>query len=178
MAIVKDRGGREWEIKLDVSTIDRVNRETGRNLGLPLLGEPPLILALTLDPVSVSVILWSIVKPFATTLPKMNEDVFYEIFTGDTFTQAKTALFAELLDFFRRRKMDQIADTVQAALGMMPALLEQAMQPIRMLNSGALSGSGPVSPTETPDPSPSGNSTAQSGDDSTSKADAPVPLPG
>jgi hypothetical protein len=178
MAKVIDRSGREWSFSIDVGHVRRVKQETGVNLGLPLLGEPPLVMSLNLDPFAMSEVLWSLMRPFAKDIPKMTEEIFYEIFTGDTFDQAKAAMFKELVDFFRRRNMTHVGETIEAALKMLPAMLAQAMEPIRILSSGPSSTNGPESSESTPAPSPCGNSAQWSEAGSTSKASAPAPLLG
>lgn len=127
MAEVLDRSGRLWKFLVDIGNLHRVKQETGENLGLPLLGEPPLILALNVDPVLASRVLWSLMRPHVEGIPKMTEELFYDIFTGQTFEDAKAALFKDLVDFFRCRNQNQIADMIEAAQRMIPAMLNQAM---------------------------------------------------
>lgn len=98
MPTFKDANGKEWLVKLDVSTIKRIRERLNVD---PVDPEGKTYTRLGNDPVLLVDTLWVACEGQAGG---MTSEQFGQSFTGDTFQQATEALLTAILDFFHPEK--------------------------------------------------------------------------
>lgn len=143
----KDIDGDNWVIPVTMRTVMTIEAETGINLGMPDIGDPPLWSRLTSDAALVSRIIWICCRPFANK-HDVTEDAFYEdILIGERFEKAHRAFLENYRDFFLSRSIGGTGQRVDRALTAF----------LHLLDSGLMSGKSPESLASTPALSPSAN---------------------
>lgn len=106
MQYVKDRNGRDWEIKITVNTLKRIKAFCNFDL-INLIavdektGEPNVTLLeeLANDPILLVDVLYATCKPQAD-LNNITDEQFGELFAGDEIENAISVLLEEIINFF------------------------------------------------------------------------------
>jgi len=113
MKVFTDTDGRVWTITL---TIDAVKRVRGL-LGIDLLGleagDPPLLTRLGTDVILLCDVIFALVKPQADAAGVTDEQ-FGAALGGEAILAAQTALYEELVHFFRGLGRTDLAKAVEA----------------------------------------------------------------
>lgn len=174
----KDSAGREWFLKGDYLTYDRVRAATGVKL-YDITSENRESLTQIADPMTLGGVLWTMVEPQATERGVTVED-FYGAFDGTVAHDAHDALVSEmiffchpsqrkLLELTYRKVREAEAKAVAKAETMMPAMEREIESLVDRLTFGSSDTNSPESWAVAPiigrsenfsGPSPAGSETS------------------
>ena len=98
MSSFKDDTGHKWKLRITVGTIKKVHADTDVNLGQFLDDEMALAKKVMGDPLLSAAVLFSILEEQIDDA-RLSEADFAERLYGDTFRDAKDALWDAFLDF-------------------------------------------------------------------------------
>jgi len=107
-----DAEGRVWDVHIDIPTAQRVRRMTELNI-LDADGKQGIINTVD-DPLALAEILYATLKPQADKLTVLAAD-FYKAFHGDVITEARTAFWEALTDFFPASRREELLELQQTA---------------------------------------------------------------
>ncbi|MDE2100053.1 MAG: hypothetical protein KGL39_22555 [Patescibacteria group bacterium] len=180
MHIITDSQGQTWELSISVGSIRRVRaltRAAGEEIDLlrPELGEPPLAERLT-DPCFVCDLAWCLVKPQADALA-ITDEQFGERMAGTAIGQAMTALYEELIDFFRSTGRQHLAEMLTQHRQIVQTIVDQIARQVKDKVQTTLSTSSPESSESIPPTSPCDGSTTWCGGDASTPGTAPAYSP-
>lgn len=133
MKAFKDTDGREWTLDLNVTVIKRVKGLLAVNLLALSAGEPPLITRLGTDVCLLCDVLFAIVKPQADA-QNVSDEQFGSALGGDVILAAQRALYAEMIDFFRRLGRAELATAVEKQNEVMVLAVQAAQAKIHALD--------------------------------------------
>lgn len=97
MKCFKDSDGRQWYVKLNLDTLERVEAATGVALDDIASANPASVVAIS-SAVMLGKVLWSIVEPDATKRGVSREQ-FFEAMGGDEIDAARKVLLDEQIFF-------------------------------------------------------------------------------
>ncbi|MBR4674203.1 MAG: hypothetical protein IKP00_07045 [Victivallales bacterium] len=124
MKIWHDTTGRTWATSINVGTIKRVKRLTGKNI-LDLAGGE-LATEVMSDPCLLCDILYAIHQPEAEK-QGISDIQFGESLAGDSIEEATDALMAELVDFFpNSQRRELLASAMKQAKEQEAKAIEKA----------------------------------------------------
>ena len=113
MKTFADNAGRTWTISLTIDAAKRVKSLLGVNLLELDAGEPPLLTRLGTDVILLCDVIFALVKPQADAAGVADEQ-FGAALGGDAILAAQTALYEELVGFFRGLGRTDLAKAVDA----------------------------------------------------------------
>ena len=125
MKTFTDSAGRTWTVSLTIEAAKRVKSLLGVNLleldrpagDLPSVASakegPPLLTRLGTDVILLCDVIFALVKPQADAA-EVTDEQFGAALGGDAILAAQTALYEELVDFFRQLGRTDLAKAVDA----------------------------------------------------------------
>lgn len=140
MAKFTDNAGREWTVEANVSTVERVRKDTGFDLNG--LAGFDLISDILDDPVLQTNIIYCMIEKQASKTG-VSEDDFKEAMGGESLDTSAVALLQEMKSFFRNcRKREAFAKNLEMALTMEEAALNQALKELDIPNMKSVVNDG------------------------------------
>ena len=133
MRSFKDINGKDWEIAHTVTSAKRVRDLLGLDLLQPEAGEPPNITRLGTDEILLCDVIYVLCKNQADERGISDED-FGKGLGGAAILAAQTALYEELIDFFRLRGRQDRAAAVQKQQAFLSSLIETATRQVEALD--------------------------------------------
>jgi hypothetical protein len=147
MKSFKDSEGRNWFVKLDLSTLERVEAATGVCLDDIASGTPKSIMQLQ-SPKTLADVLWCLVEPQAVE-KKLSRGEFLASIGRDEIGDARKALHDEQV-FFSPQEVREIMEMcIAEAEANKAMLIEQAKSEVRKAMSEAFATSLPESSVST-----------------------------
>ena len=113
MKTFTDTAGRSWTIALTIDAAKRVKGLLDVNLLELEAGDPPVLTRLGTDVILLCDVIFALVKPQADAAGVTDEQ-FGAALGGEAILAAQTALYEELVDFFRKLGRGDLAKAVQA----------------------------------------------------------------
>jgi len=113
MKTFTDTAGRTWTIALTIDAAKRVKSLLDVNLLELEAGDPPLLTRLGTDVILLCDVIFALVKPQADATGVTDEE-FGRALGGEAILAAQTALYEELVDFFRKLGRGDLAKAVDA----------------------------------------------------------------
>jgi len=113
MKTFTDTAGRTWTIALTIDAAKRVKSLLDVNLLELEAGDPPLLTRLGTDVILLCDVIFALVKPQADAAGVTDEE-FGRALGGEAILAAQTALYEELVDFFRKLGRGDLAKAVDA----------------------------------------------------------------
>jgi hypothetical protein len=155
----KDNAGREWFLKGDYLTYDRVRAATGVKL-YDITTEDRASLTQLADPMTLGAVLWTMIEPQAVDRDVTPEG-FYGAFDGTVAHEAHDALVSEMIFFCHpnqraylelayRKVREAEAKAVSQVERMLPAMEREVDQMIDQLTYGDSATSWPASSASGP----------------------------
>lgn len=162
----KDNAGREWFLKGDYLTYDRVRAATGVKL-YDITTEDRASLTQLADPMTLGAVLWTMIEPQAVERDVTPEG-FYGAFDGTVAHEAHDALVSEMIFFCHpnqraylelayRKVREAEAKAVSQVERMLPAMEREVDQILDRLTCGDSATSWPASSASDPITGPSAN---------------------
>lgn len=162
----KDNAGREWFLKGDYLTYDRVRAATGVKL-YDITTEDRASLTQLADPMTLGAVLWTMIEPQAVERDVTPEG-FYGAFDGTVAHEAHDALVSEMIFFCHpnqraylelayRKVREAEARAVHQVERMLPAMEREVDQILDRLTYGDSATSWPASSASGPTTGPSAN---------------------
>lgn len=133
MQAFKDGSNRSWEISLTLGSAKRVKQLLDFDLLQPEAGDPPMITRLGQDEVLLCDVIFCLVKPQADAA-EITDEQFGELLGGDVILAAQTALYEEMMFFFRHRGRQDRVTAVAATQRMIGLAVKAADQKIQELD--------------------------------------------
>lgn len=107
MKAITDNLGRQWELKINITNLQRVKEFTGVDLTKLVVmdssgkidSEKSTINTLAEDPVKLMMVIWTLCEKQASA-KQIDAEAFFEGFAGDAIPAANYALLEEVADFF------------------------------------------------------------------------------
>lgn len=107
MKVITDNLGREWEIKITITNIQRVKEHTGVDLTRLVVIDSngnvdngkSMVNQLADDPVKLMMVIWTLCRPQAEAR-QIDPEAFFNGFSGDAIPAANYAMLEEVADFF------------------------------------------------------------------------------
>jgi len=113
MKTFTDTAGRTWTIALTIDAAKRVKGLLDVNLLELESGDPPLLTRLGTDVILLCDVIFALIKPQADTAGVTDEQ-FGAALGGEAILAAQTALYEELVHFFRGLGRSDLAKAVEA----------------------------------------------------------------
>jgi hypothetical protein len=179
----KDNAGREWFLKGDYLTYDRVRSATGVKL-YDITTEDRASLTQLADPMTLGAVLWTMIEPQAIERDVTPEG-FYGAFDGTVAHEAHDALVSEMIFFCHpnqraylelayRKVREAEAKAVSQVERMLPAMELEVDQMIDRLTYGDSATSWPASSASGPTAGRSANCSGPSPDASEINGTTPL----
>ena len=128
-----DNRGREWLVKLTFGAVKRVKELLSVDLLDPVAGNDPLLTKIGTDIAFLCDLIFVLVKPQADEA-NISDVEFGESLGGDAIAKAASALYEELIDFFRELGRKDVAQAVVAQLTLIEKVINQAEKRITTLD--------------------------------------------
>jgi hypothetical protein len=113
MKTFTDTAGRTWTLSLTIDAAKRVKGLLDVNLLELEAGDPPLLTRIGTDVILLCDVIFALVKPQADT-SGVTDEQFAAALGGETILAAQTALYEELVGFFRGLGRTDLAKAVDA----------------------------------------------------------------
>ncbi len=113
MKTFTDTAGRTWTLSLTIDAAKRVKGLLDVNLLELEAGDPPLLTKIGTDVILLCDVIFALVKPQADA-NGVTDEQFAAALGGETILAAQTALYEELVGFFRGLGRSDLAKAVEA----------------------------------------------------------------
>ena len=113
MRTFTDTAGRTWTLSLTIDAAKRVKGLLAVNLLELEAGDPPLLTKIGTDVILLCDVIFALVKPQADA-NGVTDEQFAAALGGETILAAQTALYEELVGFFRGLGRSDLAKAVEA----------------------------------------------------------------
>ncbi len=155
MKTFTDTAGRTWTLSLTIDAAKRVKGLLDVNLLELEAGDPPLLTKIGTDVILLCDVIFALVKPQADA-NDVTDEQFAAALGGETILAAQTALYEELVGFFRGLGRSDLAKAVEAQRRMIDLAVRKIETRIDKLDlEAAIETTLGESSTNSPEPSAS-----------------------
>lgn len=153
MKTFTDSAGRTWTLSLTLDAAKRVKGLLDVNLLELERGDPPLLTRLGTDVILLCDVIFCLVKPQADA-SGVTDEQFGAALGGEAILAAQTALYEELVDFFRKAGRADLARAVAAQRRIIDLAVERTEARIESFDLEAAVESMDGEPSTSSPPSP------------------------